>query len=84
MKSGGLYIIEDLHQQTPLYENETPDITKTRDLFEHYMTTGSFKHSDPDTRREFDALRQHINTCFLFTERFLPGRPVKMAVIQKA
>lgn len=84
MKSGGLYIIEDLHQQTPLYEDQTPEITKTRDLFAGFLASGSFSHTDPDTRRAFDDLRSSISSCVLFPDRLIPGRQIKMAVIQKA
>jgi hypothetical protein len=41
VRSGGMYIIEDLHWQNPKYEK--PDAPKTRDLCRQLQVTGKFR-----------------------------------------
>ena len=42
VKSGGLYIIEDLNWQPPEYEAKLPNVPLTSRLLEQFITTGEF------------------------------------------
>jgi hypothetical protein len=81
LASGGLYIVEDLRWQPDAYER--PGITKTAPLFRGFSEHGVFKHSDPATEAEFNALRADISGCFLFQVRYDKTRRDQVAVIHK-
>ena len=68
LKSGGLYIIEDLRWQPDMMEK--PGITKTGELFYKYQIDGVFIHSDPGIADDFNALRHDISGCFVFQAGF--------------
>ncbi len=81
VKSGGLYIIEDLRWQPDVMEK--PGITKTADLFQTYIHDGYFTHSDPAVAREFDAHRADISGCFMFQVRYEKRRKDQVLVVHK-
>ena len=81
LKSGGLYIIEDLRWQPPPYEQE--GITKTAALFQSYLHGGSFEHSDPAIAEMFNALRPDISGAFVFQARWQKKRRDQVAVVHK-
>ena len=81
LKSGGLYIIEDLRWQPPPYEQE--GITKTAVLFQSYLHGGSFEHSDPAIAEMFNALRPDISGAFVFQARWQKKRRDQVAVVHK-
>ena len=84
LRSGGLYIIEDLQWQPGVYENKHPGITKTAALFEDYLKHGEFRHAFDDVNDEFNAVADQISGCFLFQKHFLKRLKDKVAVIHKA
>lgn len=81
LKSGGLYIIEDLRWQPAAYERE--GITKTADLFRSFSQARSFIHADPAMQAAFAALAPEISGCFLFQVRYDRKRKDQVAVIHK-
>lgn len=81
LRSGGLYIIEDLRWQPETYEKE--GITKTADLFRSFSETRSFAHADAAVQAEFAALESQISGCFLFQVRYDKKRKDQVAVIHK-
>jgi len=81
LKSGGLYIIEDLRWQPKTMEK--PGITKTGELFYRYQTEGVFVHSDPAVAEQFNALRHDISGCFVFQAGFNRRKRHQVAVIHK-
>jgi len=81
LKSGGLYIIEDLRWQPDVLER--PDITKTAALFQSYLAAGVFEHSDPAVAKEFNETRLDISGCFVFQAHFRKDRRDQVVVIQK-
>jgi hypothetical protein len=42
LESGGIYVIEDVHWQPPIYESNLPKSPKVLDLFQDFQRTGSF------------------------------------------
>lgn len=83
LKSGGLYIFEDLRWQPKEYEAKTPGITKTSHLLQSFIQDREFKHSDAATAAEFNALRPMISGCFVFQAHFTKNRRDQVAVIHK-
>lgn len=77
----GLYIIEDLRWQPKAYEK--PGITKTAALFQGYLNTGSFEHSDPKVAVELNALRTDISGVFVFQAKYQKRRRDQVAVVHK-
>ena len=84
LKSGGLYIIEDLQWQPGVYENERPGITKTAALFQGFLQNGEFSHAFEETNAEFNAMASSISGCFIFQKRFLKNLKDKVVVLHKA
>ncbi len=81
LSSGGLYIIEDLRWQPPVYEKH--GITKTAALFSGFAEQRRFAHSDPETEAAFNALAPDISGCFVFQVKFNKKRRDQVAVIHK-
>ena len=81
LKSGGLYIIEDLRWQPPPYERE--GITKTAALFQSYLHEREFQHSDPETGAAFNALRDAISGAFIFQVKYQKKRRDQVLVVHK-
>ena len=81
LNDGGLYIIEDLRWQPEAYEK--PGITKTADLFQSYVQTGVFQHSDPATAEAMNALRLDISGCFLHQVHYTKSRRDQVLVVHK-
>ena len=81
MRSGGLYVIEDLRWQPDTYER--PGITKTAALLRSFIDDRRFTHSDPETQAAFDALIPDISACIVHPVRYQKSRKDQVAVIHK-
>lgn len=81
LKSGGLYIIEDLRWQPKTYER--PDFTKTAALFQSYLVDREFSHSDSGLAKEFNALRDQMSGVFIHQAKFVKARKDQVLVIHK-
>ncbi|WP_245964200.1 hypothetical protein [Roseovarius spongiae] len=81
LKSGGLYVIEDLRWQPDTYEVE--GITKTAALLRSYIDERAFTHSDPEVAARFNALRPQISACIVHPVRYQKKRKDQVAVIHK-
>lgn len=81
LKSGGLYIIEDLRWQPETFERQ--GFTKTHTLFYEYQKTGIFTHSDADLADELNALRADMSGVFMFQHQFDKRRRDQVVVIHK-
>ncbi len=81
LSAAGLYIIEDLRTQAASLESQ--GVVKTAPLFNGYMETGIFEHSDEETKAELNDCRADISGCFLFPAKFLKGRRDQMLVVHK-
>ncbi len=81
LRSGGLYVIEDLRWQPGTCEKQ--GITKTARLFRSYLETGAFKHSDQGVESAFNAMRPQISGCFVFKAKYMLGTRDQIAVIHK-
>jgi hypothetical protein len=81
LRSGGLYVIEDLRWQPEAYEK--PGITKTAALFRGFSEHRHFSHADALTEAAFNALGDEISGCFVFQVRYDKARKDQVAVIHK-
>jgi len=81
LKSGGLYVIEDLRWQPPSHEK--PQITKTAALFRSWLDDRRFTHSDLAVADAFNALAPQISGCIVEPARYQKKRRDQVAVIHK-
>lgn len=81
LKSGGLYIIEDLRWQPKPYER--PGFTKTAELFNGFNTQQRFSHSDPGLEADFNAMIDQISGVFVFQVHYIKTNKDQVAVIHK-
>lgn len=81
LKSGGLYIIEDLRWQPEGLER--PGITPTAQLFSDYLETRRFSHSDPAVAEAMSVLSQDFSGCFLFQAQYRRSKKDQILVLQK-
>lgn len=81
LKSGGLYIIEDLRWQPKAYERD--NITKTADVFQGYLADGVFKNTDAEIAKEMNTLREDISGCFVFQAQYLKRKRDQVVVVHK-
>lgn len=81
LKSGGLYVIEDLRWQPKTYEK--PGITKTAALFRTWLDYRRFEHSDDVIAAEFNAISRDISACIIEPFRYQKGREDQLLVVHK-
>lgn len=81
LKSGGLYIVEDLRWQPEALER--PGITPTAQLFADYLETRRFSHSDPAIAEAMTALSADFSGCFLFQAQYRRSKKDQVLVLQK-
>ncbi|WP_059413229.1 hypothetical protein [Cupriavidus basilensis] len=83
LRPGGLYIIEDLHWQSPYYEGQLPPTMRTAELIEHWFRTGRFPRLAAAELQGMEALAAGIDFAFTLNQPFVQASPPKLAVIQK-
>lgn len=79
LKSGGLYIIEDLRWQPDAME--TKGYPKTADMFQSYLRRGVFEH--PTLADELNGQRLDISGAFVFQAHFIKRKKDQVVVIHK-
>ena len=70
VKSGGLYIIEDLNWQPPEYEAKLPNVPLTSRLLEQFITTGEFADTGAIPASKWRGLAPNIGSTLLFDEDY--------------
>ncbi|WP_020205090.1 hypothetical protein [Cupriavidus sp. WS] len=83
LRPGGLYIIEDLHWQSPYYEHALPPAPRTAELFDHWFHTRTFPPARCAELEGLGALAADIDFAFTLTQPFVPASPPKLAIVQK-
>lgn len=85
LEPGGLFIIEDLHWQSPFYEDQLPRTWRTADLIDSWFRTRRFPPIEASELAGLEDLADQIAFAFVVEEPFAHDlRRPKMAVIQKA
>ena len=80
---GGLYIIEDLHWQSPFYLDLPRTIT-TAELVDHWFRNGRFPSLQAPELEGLEALGADVEFAFVMTQPFVgPANIPKMAVLRK-
>ncbi|MET0374943.1 MAG: class I SAM-dependent methyltransferase [Rhizorhabdus sp.] len=84
LEPGGIYIIEDLHWQSPAYEGSLPPTIRTVELIDAWFQTGAFPKVEAAELAGLPALADQINFAFLVNQPFTGDQRLpKVAVIQK-
>jgi len=73
LKSGGLFIIEDMHWQPDTYEFRLPEVPLTDELFRRFIRDGHFSDSGALGLDRWRALEPDIKNVFLIDEDWLYG-----------
>jgi len=81
LKSGGLYIIEDLRFQPRALE--TSGFPTTAELFQNYLRAEHFEHPDASLRAALGDLQDDISGCFIFQARYLKDKRDQVLVVHK-
>lgn len=81
LKSGGLYIIEDLRWQPETYERA--DFPKTAGLFQTYLNDRAFTHPDPALAAQFNALREQFSGVFMHQVHYQKHKRDQVLVVHK-
>jgi SAM-dependent methyltransferase len=84
VRPGGLYIIEDLHWQSPYFENSLPPVPKTWDFLKAYFVEHEYLDNPLLTEEFMCSIRSSID-CFSYF-RDLSGltNKVQVAILRKA
>jgi len=83
LRSGGLYIIEDLHWQSPFYESALPVTIPTAALIDHWYRTQTFPALPAAELQGIASLAKSIDFAFTLSQPFVPSTRPKLAIIQK-
>ena len=78
---GGLYVIEDLHWQSPVYEASLPAVPKTADLLHDALIAGNPVGSAALSAERLHAIAANLASCGLFPSFNGDGFARKMAVL---
>lgn len=84
LNPGGLYIIEDLHWQSPVYEGLLPAAPLTADLFAAALERGERFDSELFSVRELDALRAEVASFALVRDQHGTVEVPKLLVLRKS
>jgi len=77
----GLYIIEDLHWQSPFYESKLPRVPKSAEFFGNFFMNGLFVENDLLSRGFMMAAKERVHTFSAFPD-FTRGGATKMIVLR--
>jgi hypothetical protein len=64
--AGGVYVIEDLHWQSPVYETLIPGTPKTSDFFEAFLYEGRYIPNPILTESEMESARCTMSSYAIF------------------
>ena len=81
LKSGGLYIVEDLRFQPKDQENS--GFPKTSGLFQGFVGEGGFVHPDEELQDDLNALRADISGCFIHQAHYHRQKRDQILVVHK-
>ncbi|WP_052402368.1 hypothetical protein [Muricoccus aerilatus] len=68
LKPGGLYIVEDLHWQSPVFEAALPKVPLTAELFAGAFGEGAAVDTPLFSRKELANLREEVAACSIFRD----------------
>lgn len=71
LRSGGLFIIEDIQWQPSTYALKLPSVPRTDELFRRFLQQGRFSDTGSLPLERWAALAQNIKSVFLIDEDWL-------------
>ncbi|MEP3347583.1 MAG: hypothetical protein ABJN34_04370 [Litoreibacter sp.] len=81
LKSGGLYIIEDLRFQPKHLEKF--GYPRTAFLFQAYLREGGFAHPEKEIQDALNEMRADFSGCFIFQAKWHKDKRDQVLVVQK-
>jgi predicted methyltransferase len=81
LKSGGLYIVEDLRFQPKALEKS--GYPRTAVLFQGYLREGGFAHPNADIQESLNSFREDISGCFIFQAKWHKDKRDQILVVHK-
>jgi hypothetical protein len=81
MAKNGLYVIEDLHWQSPYYENRLPRVPKTAEFLCSFFMNNIFIENELISRDFMNAVKARMYTFAAFPD-FVRGGGTKMIVFR--
>jgi hypothetical protein len=78
---GGLYVIEDLHWQSPFFEDDLPPTPKTGDFFAKFLREGVYMKNSLLSQNEMTEFKNRLHSFAIFPD-FKYGNVVKMLVFR--
>lgn len=78
---GGLYIIEDLHWQSPAFEPNLPQVPKTGEFFSEFLKNGVYMNNSLLSEEEMVEFRSRLQSYSIFHD-FRRGGGIKMLVFR--
>ncbi|MDE2005397.1 MAG: class I SAM-dependent methyltransferase [Rhodospirillales bacterium] len=85
MRPGGVYIIEDLHWQSPVYEGTLPQVPRTRDFLYSFLMDGIYIENRLFSRSDMEAIRNRLVSFATFPDFSMRGEgDRKLAVLRVA
>lgn len=82
LRSGGLYIIEDLHWQSPLYESRLPSVPRTSDFLRSFFMHDIYIENRLFTRLDMQFLRSRTESFAIFPDFSERRAGLKLAVLR--
>ncbi len=82
LPSGGLYIIEDLHWQSPFFEDKLPPVPKTGAFLNAWFERGEYVANELWSEADMRALSEEVFSYACFTP-FGEGSGPKLAVLRR-
>jgi len=83
LASGGLYIIEDLHWQSPVFEESLPKVHKTADLLKNVFEDGNYLDSDILDESFMRSVKDETFSFSAFPSFMGIQSPTKLIVLRK-
>lgn len=83
LRPGGLYIIEDLHWQSPRYEAALPPVPRTADFLHHFLLNDIYIENRLFSRADMGLLREALDSFALFPDlSAAAGGGIKLVVLR--
>jgi hypothetical protein len=78
---GGLYIIEDLHWQSPYFEDALPPVPKTSDFFAKFLREGVYLENTVLSQADMSGFKEKLHSYSIFPD-FKSGSGIKIMVFR--
>src|SRR5262249_35013973 len=82
---GGLYIIEDLNWQPPVYEDHLPFVPKTTQFFQGLLEADKYLENSLISAQSADAIKNEILSASFFQSfNAFSSTKIKLMVLRKS